>query len=197
MQYIKTALLLTTSAMLSACATSSATKQGGAINPQVNDVNAHIELGKRTTGAAEISTFQIFGLKFHSDASGKRFSGMTSNLVVPGYAASAGNSTSASLPGEALINSGLGQVASLASDPLYFLFGTPASREAALSAARHEAVEKSDADGIIETKARVETSGFSLLGLIGWGTANASVEGQGVKIAAGSLYKSRVVIDKQ
>jgi len=197
MQYIKTALLLTTSAMFSACATSSATKQGGAIKIQVNEVNAHIELGKRTNGTAEISTFQIFGLKFHSDASGKRFSGMTSNLVVPGYAASAGDSTSASLPGVALINSGLGQVASLASDPLYFMFGTPASREAALSAARHEAVEKSDADGIIETKARVETSGFSLLGLIGWGTANASVEGQGVKIATGSLPKTRVVIEKQ
>jgi hypothetical protein len=84
------------------------------------------------------------------------------------------------------------------SDPLYFLFGSPASRQAALSAARHEAVEKSDADGIIETKAKVDTTGFSLLGIIGWGTATANVEGQGVKIAPGAIFsKSRVLNEKQ
>ena len=60
-----------------------------------------------------------------------------------------------------------------------------------------DAVEKSDADGIIETKAKVETTGFSLLGLIGWGTATANVEGQGVKIASGALHKARVVVEKQ
>jgi hypothetical protein len=182
-------------ALLPACATSSATKQGGAINPNVNDVNAHIELGRRTSASAEISTFQIFGLKFHSDASGKRFSGLRSNLVVPGYAATP--STNSALPGISLVEGAVGQVGSIAADPLHFLFGSPASRESALSAARHDAVEKSDADGIIETKAKVETTGFSLLGLIGWGTATANVEGQGVKIAPGALNKGRVVIEKQ
>ncbi|MEI7775416.1 MAG: hypothetical protein WCK17_11650, partial [Verrucomicrobiota bacterium] len=78
-----------------------------------------------------------------------------------------------------------------------FLFGSPASRESALSAARHDAVENSDGDGIIETKAKVDTTGFSLLGVIGWGTATAVVEGQGVKLAPGALQKSRVIIEKQ
>jgi hypothetical protein len=65
-----------------------------------------------------------------------------------------------------------------------------------LSAARNEAVEKSEADGIIETKAKVDTTGFSLLGLIGWGTASASVEGQGVKISKGTLYRGHVVLER-
>lgn len=192
----QTALGILSSALLSACATSSATKQGGAINPNVNDVNAHIELGRRTSASAEINTFEIFGLKFHSDASGKRFSGLQSNLVVPGYAATPAANQQA-IPGVSDIQGALGRFAAISSDPLYFLFGTPASREAALSAARHEAVERSEADGIIETKAKVETTGFSLFGLIGWGTAAASVEGQGVKIAPGALNKGRVIIEKQ
>lgn len=196
MKPIQSALLILSSAFLSACATSSATKQGGAINPSVSDVNAHIELGTRTSASAEISTFQVLGLKFHSDASGKRFSGLRSNLVVPGYATTAAASGS-TLPGEAVINGAIGQATSIATDPLYFLFGSPASRESALSAARHEAVEKSQADGIIETKAKVETTGFSLLGIIGWGTASATVEGQGVKIASGALHKARVLVEKQ
>ena len=52
----QTALLILSSALLSACATASATKQGGAINPNVNDVNAHIELGKRTAASAAAPT---------------------------------------------------------------------------------------------------------------------------------------------
>jgi hypothetical protein len=192
---IRTTALLLSSVLLSACATSSATKQGGAINPSVSDVNAHIELGKRTSASAEISTFQILGLRFHSDASGKRFSGLRSNLVVPGYAATP--AATSPIPGGALIEGVTGQASSLFSDPLYFLFGSPASRDAALSSARHDAVEASDADGIIETKAKVETTGFSFLGIIGWGTATANVEGQGVKIATGALHKSRVLVEKQ
>jgi hypothetical protein len=196
MKSTQTIALLLTSALFSACATSSATKQGGAINPSVSDVNAHIELGRRTAASAEISTFQIFGLKFHSDVDGKRFSGLRSNLVVPGYSSTA--TSVSSIPGVALVEGALGSAGTLVSDPLYFLFGSPASRQAALSAARHEAVEKSDADGIIETKAKVDTTGFSLLGIIGWGTATANVEGQGVKIAPGAIFsKSRVLNEKQ
>lgn len=195
MNPIQTTVLIISSALLSACATSSATKQGGAINPNVNDVNAHIELGRRTGASAEITTFQILGLKFHSDAAGKRFSGLRSNLVVPGYAVTP--SADSSIPGVAILEGAVSQVGAIATDPLYFLFGSPASREAALSAARHEAVEKCDADGIIETKAKVETTGFSLLGLVGWGSATANVEGQGVKIAPGALNKGRVIIEKQ
>ena len=133
MKPFQTTILVLSSALLSACATSSATKQGGAINPHVSDVNAHIELGRRTAASAEISTFQIFGLKFHSDASGKRFSGLRSNLVVPGYASTP--AVNSAIPGLAVVEGAAGQVGSLASDPLYFLFGSPASREAALSAA--------------------------------------------------------------
>ncbi len=195
MKFYHSAAIALTGLLLSACATSSSTKQGGAIRPNITDMNARIELGKRTKASAEIHTFEIFGLKFHSDASGKRFSGTTSNLVVPGYASSAASSTS-SLPGEAIINNGLGQVSAFASDPLHLMFGSPASREAALSAARHDAVEKTDADGIIETKAKVDTTGFSLLRFIGWGTATATVEGQGVKIVPGALNRTRVILEK-
>jgi hypothetical protein len=78
-----------------------------------------------------------------------------------------------------------------------FLFVSPALRESALSAARHQAVEKSDVDGIIETKAKVDTTGFSLLGFIGWGTATATVEGEGVKIAPSAIHGSRVIVSKE
>jgi hypothetical protein len=195
MKLTQSTLLLACAGLLSACATSSATKQGGALSIQVRDVDAHIGLAQRTSGTAEISTFQIFGLKFHSDASGKRFSGQTSNLVVPGYAVAPSPNVS-TFPGEALLTGALGNVGGIAKDPLYFLFGSPATREGALSAARNEAVEKSEADGIIETKAKVDTTGFSLLGLIGWGTASASVEGQGVKISKGTLYRGHVVLER-
>jgi hypothetical protein len=195
MNPIQTSLLIASSVLLSACATSSATKQGGAINPNVNDVNAHIELSNRTSASAEISTFEILGLKFHSDASGKRFSGLRSNLVVPGYSVTP--STGASIPVLSVAEGALSEAGSILSDPVHFLFGSPASRESALSSARHDAVERSNADGIIETKAKVETTGFSLLHLVGWGTASATVEGQGIKIAPGALNKGRVIIEKQ
>ena len=189
-------VLISTASLLSACATSSSTKQGGAISPNVGDVNGHIELGKKTKGSASISTFEIFGLRFHSDASGKRFSGQSSNLVVPAYSGYASSTSGSSIPGEAIINNGLGKVSSIANDPIHFLFGSPASSEAALSAARYEAVESSEGDGIIETKAKADTSGFSLLHFSGWGTATAQVEGQGIKLAQGELKRAHVVISK-
>jgi hypothetical protein len=182
---------------LSACSTTSATKQGGAIDPRIRDINAHLSLAERTKGSAEISTFQILGLKFHSDASGKRFSGQSTALVVPGYAVGVEQASGSSLPGTAEVARVVNAYTALFSDPLYFLFGSPATREGALSAARNEAVEHSAGDGIIETKAKVETTGFSLLGIIGWGTANASVEGQGVKISNGGFNASRVQIVDQ
>ena len=187
---------LAVASTFSACSTTSATKQGGAISPNINDINAHLSLANRTKGAAEISTFQILGLKFHSDASGKRFSGQSTALVVPGYSGSTSANSGVVIPGAAEISGLMNQSSSLLSDPLYFLFGSPATREGALSAARNEAVETSAGDGIIETKAKVDTTGFSLLGIIGWGTATATVEGQGVRIQPGSFNKTRVQIVK-
>jgi hypothetical protein len=85
----------------------------------------------------------------------------------------------------------------LGDGPHLFPFRLPALKESALSATRHEAVEKSDADGIIETKAKVDTTGFTLLGFIGWGAVTAAVEGQGVKIAPSAIHKSRVIVSKE
>lgn len=63
-----------------------------------------------------------------------------------------------------------------------FLFGPPVSRRDAESAAVYNAITRNQVDGAICTKIKSETSGFSLLGIIGYGTATANLEGHGAKL---------------
>jgi hypothetical protein len=182
-------------AMLSACASSHNTQVGGRIvSPRVSDMPAHLELGKRTKGESEIRTFQILWLKFHSDFEGKRVSTNPSTLAVPAYHSdSSGNVVGSPIPGADLVlgkvSEAAGRALAVTEDPAFFLFGSPASRVAALSSARWDAVDASGGDGIIETKAKVDVSGWSLLGIIGFGSAKGYVDGQSFKITPG--YKAK------
>lgn len=196
MKHIEKAITLTCAVLMSACASTHNTQTGGKIvSPSIKDMPAHLALGKATHGSSEIETFQILGLKFHSDATtGKRISSNPSSLSVPAYHTdSNGAVTEGPIPGTGLIiDTASGAVAkalSIAEDPGFFLFGSPSSRTAALSSARWEAVETSGGDGIIETKAKVDITGWSILGIIGFGTAKGHVDGQSFKIAPG--YQSR------
>ena len=185
-------IALTSAALFPACSSTHNTQTGGKIvSPSVKDMPAHLELGKRTKGTSEINTFQILGLKFHSDATtGKRISTNPSSLSVPAYHSDSGAATGeGGLLGTGVILDRAFKVAdnviSVAEDPGFFLFGSPSSRTAALSSARWEAVETSGGDGIIETKAKVDVTGWSFLGIIGFGTAKGYVDGQSFKISPG------------
>jgi hypothetical protein len=63
-----------------------------------------------------------------------------------------------------------------------FLFGPPVSRCEVAQAAAFNAIQTGSIDAVYQSKVSTETSGFSLLGLIGYGTASATVEGHGVKL---------------
>jgi hypothetical protein len=194
MKNVSTIAALTGAALLSACASTHNTQTGGRIvSPSITDLPSHLALGKKTKGTSEINTFQIVGLKFHSDATtGKRISTNPSSLAVPAYHSEMGAASGAGdglIPGASIIlnkvTSPTEKLLGLMEDPVFFLFGSPASRTAALSSARWEAVETSGGDGIIETRAKADITGWSILGLIGFGSAKGYVDGQSFKIAEG------------
>lgn len=56
------------------------------------------------------------------------------------------------------------------------------SRRDAESAAVYNAITRNQVDGAICTKMTSETSGFSLLGIVGYGSATANLEGHGAKL---------------
>ena len=151
---------------LSGCATSRNQVATGRVNPPiVGGINAHLELGGNViTGSAKVSTVEVLGLKFSSDGR-KRVGTIEMGLDLDG-----GTSLSALNP--------LGILGSL--------FRSPADEEYALSAAYYQAVEESQGDGLVATRAKVDVEGFSVLHIFGWGTASAEITGRDVKITKGA-----------
>jgi hypothetical protein len=136
---------------------SGARQASSVIKPEIdNKVASTLELADSISSKAEISVFQLLWFKFKSGDNGK-FGGFSDDLGTP-YTDdfSVGN----------------------------FLWGSPASQRDAVSSAKYKAIITGRNDAIIETKVQVTNSGFSLLGIIGWGRAEATVEGRGVTLKA-------------
>lgn len=80
---------------------------------------------------------------------------------------------------------GAGNFGTLKESRSFNPFQPPVDRKSAVAAAYYDAIENSTADYIVQTRAKVETTGFSLLGIVGYGKAAASVSGQGLKLVRG------------
>ncbi len=127
--------------------------------PVVEGLNAHLEPGQAIQGSGEIKTLEILGIKF---------SGGKSEQV-------------------GTIGNGLYIKSSPTLNPLRWLFGSPANVNAAVDSAYYDAVDKTNADGIISTRIKGEKTGWTFLHIFGWGTATAEVRGREVIIEKGQL----------
>lgn len=131
---------------------------GGLVAPQVSDTAARFDLAGPIKAKAELSGLQILFLRFTFGDAGKH-----------GALVSSGGDA---FPPSTGIAHALGA----------FLFGPPVTAADAESAAAYHAIAGNPMDGIIVSKSLSDESGFSLFGLIGWGSSSATIEGQGVKL---------------
>ena len=131
--------------------------------PHVTDINAHLTPGAYVEGIGEVKTFELIGLKF-SGGTQKRVGAIGNGLDI--------------------------ETQTPILNPMRLLFDSPANVQAAVDAAYYDAIDKNNADGIISTRVRADQTGFTLLHIIGWGTATAKINGREVKITEGQLYRS-------
>lgn len=155
-------------ASLSGCAGTNQNSLAGSripdpyIDPQAN---AHLDLNKRVSGNGSVETYQILFVKFNAG-------GQETNV---------GN-----------VGNRLRLKDNFPINPFELLFRSPADRQAAVDAAYYNAVENGNCDALINTKVQLHTEGFSILGLYGHGTANATVDAYGLNINKGILPHSAV-----
>lgn len=145
---------------------------GRVASPVVDDVDAHLKVGQSVEGKGEINTFEILGIHF-TGGMNKKVGSVGNGLYV--------NTRTPVL------------------NPMRILFGSPANVNAAIDSAYYDAVDKSNADGLISTRVQTKKTGFTLLHIIGWGTATADVKGHEVNIKEGQLPRSStspVIIQK-
>jgi hypothetical protein len=142
--------LLASLLFFAGCGSSQSRQASSVLIPVVERVNAKLELTEPVTGNAEITVFQFLWFKFKSGDTGK-MGDLTGQLALS-HEYSVGN----------------------------FLFGSPASKNDAVSAAKYNVINTGTNDAIIETKVHADNVGFSLLGILGWGKATAKIEGRGV-----------------
>jgi hypothetical protein len=145
-------------AVLSGCASTTARQSANVLKPEVETKlsNTHMELAQPLTASATINVYQVLGIKFTSGDAGK-YGGFTEGL------------------GHSLAYNDLNLFS--------LLFGSPASKADAVTAAKYNAIMASKEvpiDSMIETRVQATSLGFSLLGLLGYGTATAQVDGHGV-----------------
>lgn len=112
----------------------------------------------KVTGEANVTAFQFLFFNFGTGQLNKKIGKVTDPLLPPGAFWSLQN-----------LNP----------------FQSPVDHQSALQAAYYDAIENSDADALMETRAKVEGFGFSLFGIIGYGKAAASITGKGLKIENG------------
>jgi hypothetical protein len=156
--FTKALVAATSMALLSGCASTTVRQSASSLNPQVESTlpNAHMELAQPLSASATIQVYQVLGMKFTSGDAGK-YGGLTGGL------------------GHSLVYNDLNLFS--------LLFGSPASKSDAVNAAKYNAImANADApvDSMIETRVQANSAGFSLLGLLGYGTATAQVDGHGV-----------------
>lgn len=75
-------------------------------------------------------------------------------------------------------------------NPFELLVKSPADRQGAVNAACYNAVESGNCDAIVNTRLQLQTTGFSILGLFGHGTASATVDAIGLQVAKGQPESS-------
>ena len=131
--------------------------------PHVTDINAYMNPGRTIQGSGEVKTFELLGVKF-SEGTEKRVGAVGNGLDL--------------------------ETKTPILNPMRWLFDSPANIEAAVDAAYYDAIDRSNADGIISTRVKAEKTGFTFLHIIGWGTANAEIIGREVKIVEGQLHRS-------
>jgi hypothetical protein len=131
----------------------------------IDRVNAHLEAGAKIEGKAEISTFEILGIRFVGGKD-KKVGTVGNGLEIASHS----------------LNNPAGFL-----NPLRWIFDSPASERDAVESAYYDAVDKSGSDGIIATKVKAEKHGFSLIHIIGWGTSSAEITGKQLEITPGVL----------
>jgi hypothetical protein len=136
---------------------------GRVASPIVEDVDAHLKVGQAIEGSGKINTLEILGIHFTGGIN-KKVGSIGNGLYVD-----------TKTP---ILN------------PMRLLFGSPANVNAAIDSAYYDAVDKSNADGLISTRVKSQKTGFTLLHIIGWGTATADVKGHEVSIKEGQLPRS-------
>lgn len=149
--------------MITGCAGTNQNSVAGSRIPDPyvdSQVNAHLDLKKRVSGTGSVETYQILFVKFNAG-------GQETNV---------GN-----------VGNRLRLKENFPLNPFELLFSSPADRQAAVDAAYYDAVQNGNCDGLINTKVQLHTDGFSILGLYGHGTANASVEAYGLNMTKGIL----------
>ena len=159
----KKILLIVATALISGCNTNRNNMTTGRVaSPVIEDIDAHLKVGNQIKGSGEISTLEIFGVHFTGGVNKKVGSvgnGLYVNTETP------------------ILN------------PLRWLFGSPANVNAAIDSAYYDAVDKSDAAGIITTRVKTKKTGFTVLHIVGWGTASADINGHEVQIKEGQLVR--------
>lgn len=151
---------------LSACAGKNENAMSGAriSAPYISDeVDAHLALKNRVSGSATVETYQILFVKFN-------------------------------VGGEETLTGNTGAVPRLKEtiplNPFEFLVKSPADRQGAVNAACYNAVENGNCDAIVNTRLQLQTTGFSVLGLFGHGTASATVDAIGLQVSKGQPKSS-------
>jgi|JI61114BRNA_FD_contig_111_371886_length_1943_multi_3_in_0_out_0_1 hypothetical protein len=145
--------------VLSACSSMSVSQGGNHLKPEVPPTLANTEMVMTdpVSAQATVHAIQVLGMTFKSGDAGK--SGSVNDSL-----------KTLSLDDLNLIN---------------LLFGSPVSKSEAISAARYNALVANPekmSDALVETRVQSTVHGFSLLGILGYGTATATVDGYGVKL---------------
>jgi len=128
-------------------------------------LNAHLEPAKRVSASGSVETYQVLGFKWNAG----------------GQETYAGN-----VGGRPVLNDGFGAFTPFQS-LIQTLIGSPADKQAAVDAAYYNAIEAVNTDALVNTKIKVHTEGFSILGIFGHGTSTATVDAYGANVVKGSL----------
>jgi hypothetical protein len=173
MKHIIPSIAILAAVALTGCA---GTNQNSVAGSRVADpymdsqVNAHLDLKNRVSGTGSVETYQILFVKFNAG-------GQETNV---------GN-----------VGNRLRLKENFPINPFELLFRSPADRQAAVDAAYYSAVQNGNCDALINTKVQLHTDGFSILGLYGHGTANASVDAIGLNMTKGILPNSNTSINSR
>ena len=117
------------------------------------ELDARYSLGEKVTMTSRISAVQVLWMTFTSGDVGK-YGATTGSLDYVGEPFSLGD----------------------------LCFGPPVSQRRTAEAAYYDATTLKDFDALVQTKVKTERTGFTFLGLFGWGECAATIEGYGARI---------------
>jgi hypothetical protein len=134
-------------------------------------LNARLEPTKRVTASGTVETYEILGFKWNAGGQEKYVGNVGGRPALP-------DEIGAFTPFQSLIQA---------------LIGSPADKRAAINEAYYNAIEAVNTDALLNTKVKVHTEGFSILGLYGHGTSTATVDGFGASVVKGSLPYGTII----